>query len=197
MHNPKTVQTAPRPEEKPQEQPNPQEQPRRRRTILPTFGAVVATCAMVFTLGAQAQTTPQGTDKRDARTMDSPPPRTHQDAMDDQQRGWQRFDDRTATELQLDDSQKERLLELDARYQVELDEMGDDPTSHPQYNALKTRRDNELREILSPEQHQRWQQQQQRRQQEQQLRQQDRMNRQQDQQQQQRDTPDGTVAPDR
>ncbi len=77
---------------------------------------------------------------------------------EDQPRTWQRFDDRTSTELELDDDQRTRLREIDERYDRELQGLGDDPMTNPRYNELNERRDSEVREVLNDDQYERWNQ---------------------------------------
>lgn len=154
-------ENTPPPVEKPEEQPTPQEEPKRRRVIEPVFGGIAAVAALLFTLNVSAQTTPNsntGTSPAGG-TMDSPPPRPTDRATgvpSQENRAWQRFDDRTNTDLGLDVGQRERLREAEIRYDREYRALGPDPMNNAEYNELYDRRDRELREILTEEQYERW-----------------------------------------
>jgi hypothetical protein len=154
------AQSAPPPPENEPEQ-VPQEQPKRRRFIQPVFGKVVAISALLVTMSASAQTTPgsTGTEQK-GTTMDAPPPARPTDRATDvptqQNRAWQRFDDRTTTDLELDDAQRQRLRDIDERYDREYRTLGEDPMANPAYNDLYMRRDNEVRGVLSEDQYERW-----------------------------------------
>lgn len=121
------------------------------------FGTLVAACAMFLAVGATAQTTPE----RDKGTMDSPPPATERsmDAQGQENRDFQRFDENTGAELGLEQGQTDRLIAVDRRYEAELKALGDDATDD-QRNVIITRRSVEVREILTPEQYERWEAQQ-------------------------------------
>lgn len=91
--------------------------------------------------------------------MDSPPPRMNERATDtptQQNRAWERFDDRTNSDLELDAAQRERLREVDLRYEKEYEALGDDAMNSPGYNDLYDRRDKEIRDILTEDQYERW-----------------------------------------
>lgn len=116
------------------------------------FGTLVAACAMFLAVGASAQSTPE----KDKGTMDSPPP-THERTMDtpsQENRDWDRFDETTGAELGLEQSQMDRLIEVDSRYEEEITALGEDATDERE--VIITRRNEEVRAILTPEQYARW-----------------------------------------
>ena len=126
------------------------------------MGIAVAVATLLFAVDAGAQTTPNSnTDNtRSGSTMDAPPPARPADRATDtptqQNRAWQRFDDRTTTDLELDDTQRQRLRDIDERYDREYRALGTDPMTNPAYDDLYMRRDNEVRGVLTEDQYERW-----------------------------------------
>jgi hypothetical protein len=120
----------------------------------PFLGHVTAIAALVFAVNVNAQTTPTPT-PRDGGTMDSPPPRHERIETETKETRttWQRFDDRTNEELGLEDAQQERLRDIDARYERELEGVAGDADRQKELNE---RRNEEVRGVLNEEQYERW-----------------------------------------
>ena len=122
----------------------------------------VAIAALLFAVNAGAQTSPNTNtgNTGSGSTMDAPPPTRPTDRATDtptqQNRAWQRFDDRTTTDLELDDTQRQRLQDIDERYDREYRALGNDPMTNPGYNDLYMRRDTEVRGVLTEDQYERW-----------------------------------------
>jgi hypothetical protein len=70
--------------------------------------------------------------------------------------GWILFDDSIATVLELRDAQLERLREIDRRYQLDYQQLGDAPRSNPNYLALTERRNAEVQIVMDGRQFEQW-----------------------------------------
>ena len=70
--------------------------------------------------------------------------------------GWILFNDSVAAELELRDTQLERLREIDERYREDHARLGPDPLSDPNYVALYERRNAEIATVLDAEQYRAW-----------------------------------------
>lgn len=148
------------PEETPEQAPAPQPERRpRRRSITPVFhsaggrigrpvkkGILMAGLLALIGTTAQAQTVP-GTP-----SPATPAPVTQNTPA----QGWTFFDDRTGGELQLPQAQLQRLMEMDARYHPDYSALGDRPWTNNGYEELTTRRNAEIRSILTPAEYDRW-----------------------------------------
>ncbi len=136
------------PEEVPEQNPaTPKPEPKRRRVQQPLFrtarkvGFVLAMVVVTTSLVAQSTTTP-----RTGTTQQQP---TDQ--------GWTMFDDRVATDMNIDADRLDRLRAVDKSYHARYDALGKEPWSSKEYPTLTEQRNREIEGILSPAQYDEWQ----------------------------------------
>jgi hypothetical protein len=116
--------------------------------------------AMAFTTAIMAQTTPNvPTNTQPGLDITTPPPYPSGGAdshTSQQNSAWQRFNEATHHDLQLNNSQIDRVRDLDERYERRYRDLGPDPLNSPGYRELYDERDREIRGVLTPEQYGRW-----------------------------------------
>lgn len=91
-------------------------------------------------------------------TPSSPKAKTSstQSATATKQGAWVMFNAEESSRLQLKDEQLQRLQEVDKRYNQSYRDMGDSPWTDPDFPTLNERRNNDVKEILTPEQYDSW-----------------------------------------
>jgi hypothetical protein len=130
------------------------------RPIRPLLQGVLTLLALGTVTLSTAQTTPNvPTNTGPGTEMTTPPPYPSGGATQTpspQNSAWQRFNEATGRELQLNSEQYTRIRDLDDRYERRYRDLGTDPLSAPGYRELHEERDREIRGVLTPEQYDRW-----------------------------------------